>query len=391
MPRQTTQPPEDFYSEQFRFLIDVLSDYAIFALDLKNRIRTWNPGVQRLVGYREKEFLAHNGSVIFTPEDRRKKEDLKELRIARTKGRAINERWHLRKDGTRFWGSGIMAGLRDPKGKLHGFVKIMRDETARREAEDKLQRSNEMLEERVKERTRDLLTRQEQLRMLARELSRAEQNVRQRIAAELHDDVAQLLAICSYPIAAVRVALNDPEARKQIDAARKCLDQAIDNVRRMMTGLSPVAMDERSLRSVIDWAIDTVREHGVHVRVDDDGREKPMSRELLVLLGNIVRELLVNVAKHAKTSVAHVSIRREANNAVVTVRDQGKGFKANAAGVFSRRGGFGLYSIRARLQLMDGTMELRSQPGKGTKVVLTAPLDVSRRAKRSPTKKRSRK
>jgi PAS domain S-box-containing protein len=380
MPTRNAQPSEDFYGQLFRFLVDELTDYAIFTIDAQNRIQTWNRGVERLAGYREEEFIGRFGSTIFTPEDIRKKEHLKELRIAKEKGRAINERWHLRKDRSRFWGSGIMCVMRDPGGKILGFVKIMRDETARRNAEQELQRAKENLEERVKSRTRDLLAQQEQLRTLARELSRAEQNVRQQIAAELHDDVAQLLAVCSYPMAAARLGLNDAEARNQIDAARKGLDQAIDNVRRIMSGLSPVAIDERNLRGVIDWAIDTMQEYGLHVRVEDDGRHKPLGRDLLVLLGNIVRELLLNVSKHAKTLTAHVSLRRSGESAIITVRDAGKGFKMNARPL-GRRSGFGLYSVRERLQLMDGQMDLRSKPGKGTVVVLTVPLQKPSRKK----------
>ncbi|MCC2668418.1 MAG: multi-sensor hybrid histidine kinase [Armatimonadetes bacterium] len=113
-----------------RLLVENARDYAMLTADRDNRVTSWNTGAERLMGYREEEILGQSASIIFVPEDRAKGDDLKELAKALDTGEAVNERWHLRKDGSRFWGSGIMHALYDPAGQFVGFGKVMRDRTA---------------------------------------------------------------------------------------------------------------------------------------------------------------------------------------------------------------------------------------------------------------------
>src|SRR4051794_12132911 len=108
-------------------------------LDPTGHIAAWNIGAERLLGYSESEAIGLDGAVIFTPEDNAVGAARKELAEASARGRAADERWHVRKDGSRFWGSGVMTAARHPNGSLRGFVKVLRDETARKEAEDSLQ------------------------------------------------------------------------------------------------------------------------------------------------------------------------------------------------------------------------------------------------------------
>lgn len=121
---------------RFRLMIDSAKEYAIFTLDLDGRITGWNAGAERQVGYQEAEIIGRHGSIIFTPEDiEQGKADL-EMKIALTEGQAINERWHMRKDGSRFWGSGLMMPLQS-EGDPQGLVKIMQDKTAQRQADER--------------------------------------------------------------------------------------------------------------------------------------------------------------------------------------------------------------------------------------------------------------
>lgn len=133
-PKRTVHPNSD---ELLRILIESATDFAIFAIDPEGRVISWNIGAQRMTGYREDEILGGDGDILFTPEDRAKGAPLRERRVAREQGRAINERWHNRKDGSRFWGSGLLMPLRDGL----GFVKIMRDLTARHQAHEELRES----------------------------------------------------------------------------------------------------------------------------------------------------------------------------------------------------------------------------------------------------------
>ena len=117
--------------EQLRLLIENAVDYAIFSTDLERRITTWNTGAERLLGYRSEEAVGQPADVIFTEADRARGAPEEEARLALERGRAANERKHVRRDGSEFWGSGITMPMRDDAGQAVGFVKILRDQSAR--------------------------------------------------------------------------------------------------------------------------------------------------------------------------------------------------------------------------------------------------------------------
>ncbi len=121
---------------RFRMLLENVQDYAIFLLDTNARVVRWSAGAEKILGYQEAEILGQSGSIIFTPEDLQQGADKEELNTASTEGQAEDERWHIRKDGSRFWASGIMTSLRDSSGQLQGFAKIMRDFSDRKQAEE---------------------------------------------------------------------------------------------------------------------------------------------------------------------------------------------------------------------------------------------------------------
>jgi PAS domain S-box-containing protein len=123
------------HDELHGLLVENARDYAMLTTDCENRITSWNSGAERLMHWTEAEMLGQSGRLIFVPEDREKGDPEKEIATARRDGRAANERWHLRKDGSRFWGSGIMHALYDPAGQLVGYGKVMRDRTLEKTAE----------------------------------------------------------------------------------------------------------------------------------------------------------------------------------------------------------------------------------------------------------------
>lgn len=117
-------------------LLESAVDYAIFTLDRDLRVTSWNSGGERMLGWPAEEIVGQPGHVVFTEEDRARGAVEAEAAVALQEGRAINERWHLRKDGSRLWGSGLTMPLRDGDA-TQGFVKIMRDQTERRRAEQR--------------------------------------------------------------------------------------------------------------------------------------------------------------------------------------------------------------------------------------------------------------
>ncbi len=126
--------------EMFRLLVDNARDYAIFLMDGQRRVLSWSRGAERLLGYTDVEILGRPADLFFTPEDRRLGVPEQELRRALATGRGEDERWHVRKDGSRFWSSGVMTPLKDEAGSLRGFAKIMRDRTELKRTEEELAR-----------------------------------------------------------------------------------------------------------------------------------------------------------------------------------------------------------------------------------------------------------
>ncbi|HYO83307.1 MAG TPA: PAS domain-containing sensor histidine kinase [Bryobacteraceae bacterium] len=131
--------------EHFELLIECVFDYALITYDLDNHITGWNIGAERTLGYPESESLGQPGDILFTPEDRERGEVQRELECAILEGRATDERWHLKRDGSRFWASGVMTLLRDDQGQPRGFAKVLRDLTERKNAEDAIRASEERL------------------------------------------------------------------------------------------------------------------------------------------------------------------------------------------------------------------------------------------------------
>lgn len=135
--QKESQPSSE---ELLRLLIQSATDFAIISVDVGGAVTSWNVGAERLLGFADSEIVGSDGDVVFTPEDRAAGAPEAERTQARAKGRAEDERWHVRKDGSRFWGSGIMMPLADRS----GFVKIMRDLTERRVAQEQLRQSEEL-------------------------------------------------------------------------------------------------------------------------------------------------------------------------------------------------------------------------------------------------------
>jgi PAS domain S-box-containing protein len=139
MPATAAKPLPADDGELFRLLVESVTDYAVFVCDTAGCIARWNTGAERLIGYSETEALGQPSALIFAPQDRDQGAPEQEMRTAESEGRALDERWHQRKDGSLFWASGILTALRDDAGNLRGYVKILRDYTHHKQREEQLQ------------------------------------------------------------------------------------------------------------------------------------------------------------------------------------------------------------------------------------------------------------
>src|SRR5688500_1013421 len=114
-------------AEQYRVLVEAITDYAVYMLDPLGTVTSWNPGAQRFKGYKASEIIGQNFSQFYTPEDRAAGLPQKALAIAASTDRFETEGWRVRKDGTRFWASVVIDAIHNNKGALIGFAKITRD------------------------------------------------------------------------------------------------------------------------------------------------------------------------------------------------------------------------------------------------------------------------
>src|SRR5918995_2223578 len=121
-----------------RAILESATDYAIITLDLDGHVTSWNSGARNVLGWDTSEVLGRHTEFFFTPEDREIAAPQHEMQQALAVGRAEDERWHLKKDGTRFWANGLLLPFKD--GELLGYLKILRDRTEQRQAEDELRR-----------------------------------------------------------------------------------------------------------------------------------------------------------------------------------------------------------------------------------------------------------
>ena len=238
---------------------------------------------------------------------------------------------------------------------------------ARREAAfEETRAMAEELEKRVAQRT-------EQLRELAADLEAVEDRERRQIARDLHDDLGQTLAAARIRLTSL---CNDDQAevRATANEVGQLIDRANASIRSLAAQLAPDVLHELGLSAALDWLGEEIgRTFGLNVTIVDDGRPKPLALDARSIIYRAVRELLINVAKHAQTDSAIVEAECVDGRIVVTVSDGGIGFDAASIAAGARRG-LGLISVRERLPLIGGTVEFRGIPGEGTVTVLTAPL-----------------
>lgn len=269
----------------------------------------------------------------------------------------------------------VYQPIHRPNGSISGVFMQGVDLTERRKAQEELKAVNETLEERVKERTAALLSYQDQLRSLASQLSGAEEEQRQQIATELHDNLGQLLAVSKMKLIQLENDYYSERASKDFRQLREVIDDAITYTRELMSDLKPPPSMEGDLRGSIDWVIGKVEKRGLTVTVDDDEQPKPLDEEVRAIVLQSLRELLFNVVKHTSEKEAVVTLKRKEDQLQVVVKDEGKGFDSEKMVLApGKEGGFGLFNVRERIDLIGGSVDIDSVVGKGTKVTLSVPL-----------------
>ena len=373
--------------ERLRLLIESVADYAIITIETEGCFNTWNTGAGRMFGYAEAEVLGKPLAMLSTPEDRAINLPAQEQQQALSEGRAASERWHVRKDGTQFFASCVMTPLRD--GSVHGFVKIMRDLTDRKQHEDALQSAHESLEARVEERTSALAasntalqaeivqrTQAENARQgLIQQLVTVQEEERQRIARELHDQLGQQLSALRVGLAALH---NLPQANA-IARLQQLAAEIDEDVDRLALELRPSVLDDLGLVAALQQHVDEwVARYQIATDFQSTGEKQDrLAIAVEIVLYRMVQEALNNVVKHANAQHVSVILEQRPGQVQVIIEDDGQGFEPDGlaeAPDLQRK--LGLLGMRERAALVGGTLTIESAAGRGTTVFIRIPLSV---------------
>ena len=268
----------------------------------------------------------------------------------------------------------VYQPLHDSDGSITGIFAQGVDLTERKQAQEKLKEINRTLEERVEERTASLISYQKQLRSLASQLSKAEEQERHRLAAELHDNLGQMLAVNKMKMELLQKDQLADELSSSLEEIKQGMDSALIYTRNLMSDLKPPpSLDKEDITATIKWLVNKMEKHDLKVIVEDDGHTKNASEEIRTTLLQCVRELLFNVIKHAEVNKAQIKMSRLDDHVQIIVEDEGQGYDPKAY-KSTEDGGFGLFNIRERMDVLGGHTEMYTEQGVGTKIKLLAPL-----------------
>jgi PAS domain S-box-containing protein len=391
--RKTVEQHWRTSEERMRLLNENVRDYAIMLLDTDGRLIDWNAGAERMFGYSVAEALGQPSALLFTPEDRAAGVPEREMATARDEGRADDERWHLRKDGSRFWVSGVMTAMRDEDGGLRGFAKVARDLTERMRADEALRRAHDDLEQRVQRRTTDLATANLSLQReivergqaqlarddVMRQLITAEEQQRQRISRELHDQMGQQLTALLLGLQSLKdISRGRPKAIATIEQLRGIADQIGREVHQLALDLRPTALDDLGLAAALtnystDWAQRTHVDVNFHSSGLDTLRPAP---EIETTIYRVVLEALNNVARHAQAKHVSIILERRESYVIAIVEDDGQGFDTEAVmGTLRQEHRLGLLGMHERVNQLGGTLTVESTLGSSTTVIARIPMD----------------
>jgi two-component system, chemotaxis family, CheB/CheR fusion protein len=362
--------------ERLRLLIDSAVDYAIFTMTSEGVVDSWNSGAQRMFGYEANEIVGQPAAVLFTEEDRAAGVPAAELGKAAVEGRAEDERWHVRKNGSRLYCSGVTTRLGDAK--RFGFAKIARDLTIHREADLALRNAHAELEDRVRHRTSELQSRvaehaaaEEHVTALLRKVVTAQEDERARIARDLHDQLGQQMI-------ALRLALErhrercktketpDGDLPKALALASQ-IDREVDF---LAWELRPAILDDLGLAAALPRFVDEWSKHyGIAAECHNAGFSPgELNREGEVTFYRVAQEALNNVVKHAHATRVDVLLETRERTVTLVVEDDGIGFDVTDRELAET--GIGLIGMRERAGLVGATLEIESSPGHGTSVFL---------------------
>lgn len=350
------------------------SNDAIASFAFDGTVLSWNRGAERIFGYAAADLLHNPFSILIPPHrEEEARAGLERLR----NGEAIDsfETNGIKKDGTRIHISLSASVIRDEKGEVIGATAIAQDITDRKQALEALRQVQRELQERVEQRTQEMRDRAAQLERMASELTRGEQRERLRMSRLLHDHVQQLLVSAKMRLEGIEQSRKEPSG-EDIRTVIDLLGETLESSRSLAVELSPPVLTE-GLAVALEWLGGSWMKdkYDLDVKMNLDRSLDAKTEELRALVFVAVREILFNVVKHSDIHEAFVDLYADGPDTLkVKIRDYGRGFDLSILEM-GRSGvsGLGLFSLRERLQMLGGSLELESKKGAGVQAVVSVP------------------
>ncbi len=346
------------------YLLENLND-AVLATDEQVLITVWNKAAEKMYGWRADEVLGRNLWEA-VPSDLSEEQRGEVLREVDERGQFRIELITYGKDGTPVWVEGIPVALRTEDGEITGYVNIRRDITERKRTEKELRHLNQELTERERE-----------LQSMVRRIVTIQEEERRRVAYEVHDGFTQTGAAAYRRLQtfAEHRWLESEEDREELEGAIALVQGTVEEARSVIANLRPITLDDFGLATAIRMQIEELKTEGFEASYEGTLGEERLPSTLEISLFRVAQEALSNVRKHAETDRVRVAIGRREGVVRLEVRDWGRGFRTSEARGSAGPGEkVGLSSMRDRVALLSGSLEIRSEPGIGTSVVAEIPL-----------------
>lgn len=353
----------------FRLLVDAVKDYAIFMLDPQGRVTSWNPGAERMKGYRPAEIIGKDFACFYPEDDARSGKPQRELDTAAREGSFEEEGWRVRKDGSRFWASVVITALHDHRNALVGFAKITRDSTERMRAD-------------------------EERREISVKFMRLQDEERRKISRQLHDMTGPVMSSVLMNLAIVErdsTALSE-KSRAALQEAEGLARRCASEIRTMSYLLHPPLLTEIGLAAAVQWLVDGFSQHtGISTHLDAPADLGRFPDQMEISLFRVIQESLTNIHRHANSGTALVRMhiapdqdkKGKPDQLVLEVIDQGKGSPTDFAT------GVGIKGMRERVNELAGTLEI--VPGAaGTTVRAKVPVAGRPKAATATAKTKAR-
>ena len=358
---------EEINNNETRFL--QISEYAhefFWEVDSKGKFTYVSAVVENILGLKSEEIIGKKYIFDFYRAVKEKNKTKKILfDIFQSKLYYNNiEIFCLDNTNRKIWLTISGFPIYDDLSKFIGYRGITHDVTRRRQAEEDLNKSLRKIREDHKK-----------LKQLNAELDMAEEKERRRIAEYLHDGIGQLLSIARINLSSLQKKNLSDGVLNVIGKSLELLSEAIIRSRNLTYDLSPPILYELGLIPAIRWKLNQLESHyNIETSFQSEFSRLKMNSDTRILLYRVISELLVNVTKHAGASLVEVKVYNDNESYCITVIDNGKGFNKHAKEKSQNDGGYGLFSIRERLDSLQGRLNIESEVNKGAKITVSIPI-----------------